>query len=87
MLQAYFETAFNCDYAHMMAILKTNVVAPALLGKAYLSLLERGARKTIVNVSSRAGSIGLCFDARNAVYSLSKSALNMLVRAPTCSLV
>ncbi|EPS99526.1 NAD-binding protein [Fomitopsis schrenkii] len=81
---AYLDGAFDCDYGHMMAILKTNVVAPALLGKAYLPLLDLGTRKTIVNVSSARGSIGGCFDARNAVYSLSKSALNMLVR-PWCA--
>ncbi|EPS99574.1 hypothetical protein FOMPIDRAFT_1124373 [Fomitopsis schrenkii] len=75
---AYLDGAFDCDYGHMMAILKTNVVAPALLGKAYLLLLDLGTRKTIVNVSSARGSIGGCLDVRNAVYSLSKSALNML---------
>ncbi|EPS99537.1 hypothetical protein FOMPIDRAFT_1124419 [Fomitopsis schrenkii] len=55
-----------------------DLLGPRVLGKAYLPLLERGTRKTIVNVRSHAGSIGRCIDARNAVYSLSKLAVNML---------
>ena len=81
------EGAFEVEYDHIMSVLKTNVVAPALLGKVYLPLLERGTRKTIVNVSSLLGSIGGCFDEKNAVYSLSKTALNMLVRLITALLI
>ena len=80
------EGAFEVDYENIVSTLKTNVVAPALLAKVYLPLIERGTRKTIVNVSSLRGSIGGCFDEKNAVYSLSKSALNMLVRILDASL-
>ncbi|KAH9831801.1 C-factor [Rhodofomes roseus] len=57
-----------------------NVAGPALMGTVYLPLLEKGRRKVIVNMTSGLASIGLDFGAKNAMYSISKTALNMLVR-------
>ncbi|EPS99549.1 C-factor [Fomitopsis schrenkii] len=69
---------FGFEYANLPKILQTNVVAPAFLGELFLPLLERGARKTIVNVSSSLGSIGVNFGKPYPTYSLTKTALNML---------
>lgn len=63
--------------------MKGNVLGPALIAKAFLPLLERvsrtGSRPPIVtNISSSLGSIGLEKGAKEAIYSISKAALNML---------
>lgn len=59
-----------------------NVVGPALIAQTFLPLLEKGARKVIVNMSSGLASIGQGGSAvKCATYSISKTALNMLVRA------
>lgn len=63
-----------------MDTLRANVAGPALLGMVYLPLLEQGRRKVIVNMTSGLASIALDFGAKNATYSVSKTALNMLVR-------
>lgn len=55
------------------------MVGPAIVAKTYLPFLEKGRRKVILNVTSGLASIGLDFGAINATYSLSKTALNMLV--------
>lgn len=65
-----------------MDTLKTNVVGPAYLAQVLLPFLERGDRKTIVNYSSGLASIGLDFGAKTATYSVTKMAVNMLVRVP-----
>ncbi|KZT64549.1 NAD(P)-binding protein [Daedalea quercina L-15889] len=73
------EEAFAFDPENLMSVFKTNVAAPALVAQVYLPLLERGTRKTIVNVSSALGSIGANRRGGHfAMYSLTKTALNML---------
>lgn len=42
--------------------------------------MEKSTKKTIVNISSTLGSIGSDFGVQSASYSISKAALNMLVR-------
>ena len=69
----------------MLDTLRANVAGPALLGMVYVPLLERGRRKVIVNMTSGLASIGLDFGAKNATYSVSKTALNMLVRCVRAS--
>ena len=61
-------------------MLKTNVAAPALLAALFLPLLEKGTKKTIVNVSSAMGSLAHCQGSAMSMYCVSKAALNMLVR-------
>ena len=56
-----------------------NVVGPALLYQAYLPLLEKGKKKTVVNLSSGFGSVGMDLGSNYTSYSVSKNALNMLV--------
>ncbi|PCH39152.1 hypothetical protein WOLCODRAFT_29407 [Wolfiporia cocos MD-104 SS10] len=72
------DNAFNIKSEDLLRILRTNVVAPALISQVYLPLVERSARKVIVNVSSSFGSIGVDKGPYLAAYSISKAALNML---------
>ena len=67
-------------------MLQTNVAAPALLAALFLPLLEKGAKKTIVNVSSAMGSLTQDHGSMMSMYCVSKAALNMLVRLPSRSL-
>ncbi|KAI0628085.1 NAD-P-binding protein [Trametes polyzona] len=73
--------AFALDPDVVMRTFRTNVVGPALVSQACLPFLERGRRKTILNISSTAGSIAtapLVPVTRNTSYAMSKTALNML---------
>lgn len=67
-------------------MLQTNVAAPALLATLFLPLLEKGRKKTIVNVSSGMGSLTQDHGSSMTTYCISKAALNMLVRCGLCSL-
>lgn len=69
------------DLDNVQAAFATNVIGPAHVAQAYLPLVEKSAAKTIVNVSSTLGSLGTDFGPHFASYSISKAALNMLVRA------
>ncbi|KAI0296287.1 NAD-P-binding protein [Multifurca ochricompacta] len=73
-------TAFEVDEDSFSRTLKSNVVGPALTAQAYLPYLEKGTKKTIVNISSALGSLAVIFDSRYAAYSASKAALNMLTQ-------
>ena len=55
-------------------MLKTNVAAPALLAALFLPLLEKGTKKTIVNVSSAMGSLAHCQGNAMSMYCVSKAA-------------
>ena len=57
----------------------TNVVGPACVAQAFIGLVEKSTKKTIVNISSTLGSVGSDLGVQNASYSISKAALNMLV--------
>jgi NAD(P)-dependent dehydrogenase (short-subunit alcohol dehydrogenase family) len=73
-----------------MEDMKGNVLGPALVAKAFRPLLERSASNVpsgspdqppvVSNMSSDLGSIGLNrYGAMDALYSISKAAVNMLV--------
>lgn len=64
----------------MQKLLQTNVIAPAFMSELCLPLLERGARKTIVNMSSSVSSLSGDFGPMFPTYAVTKTALNMLVR-------
>ncbi|OSX61329.1 hypothetical protein POSPLADRAFT_1074902 [Postia placenta MAD-698-R-SB12] len=72
------DSAFEFSYKGLLETLQVNVAGPALMAQVYLPYLERGRRKVIVNTTSGLASIGLDFGAKNATYSVSKTALNML---------
>ncbi|KAI0326502.1 NAD-P-binding protein [Cubamyces sp. BRFM 1775] len=55
-----------------------NVLGPARMYQAYLPLVAKSQKKTVVNVSSRLGSIGSNCGIVATTYSITKSALNML---------
>ena len=58
----------------------SNVAGPALVSQVFLPLVEKSKRKVIVNTSSVMGSFGKDMGSIVASYSISKAALNMLVR-------
>ncbi len=77
------DTAFGMDVDDLAATFVTNVVGTAYVTQAFIGLVERSTKKTVVNISSTVGSIGFDFGATGASYAVSKAALNMLVcRAP-----
>lgn len=59
-------------------VFRTNLFGQALLSQALLPALRRGRRKTIANVSSGLGSLGLAMGQFSYAYCCSKAALNML---------
>lgn len=73
------DSAFSFDPEVLRRSIQANVIGPALLAQVYLPLLDKGRKKTIVNVTSGLASIGLNIGDKNATYSISKIALNMLV--------
>lgn len=72
---------FTIDPDALLEAFKTNSVGPALVSQVVLPFLEKGSTKKILHISSTSGSIGSA-DEMGAVmagYSMTKSALNMLV--------
>ncbi|GBE80279.1 C-factor [Sparassis crispa] len=74
------DSAFDHSSPGFMRTLIANVVGPALIAQLYLPFIEKSRRKVIVNVTSSLASIGLDIGPKSATYSISKTALNMLVR-------
>ncbi|KAI0353823.1 NAD-P-binding protein [Trametes cingulata] len=72
------DRAFGMDLDALERTFHINVAGSAAVAQAFLPLLERGAKKTIVNVSSSLGSIGFDLGPVFASYSITKTALNML---------
>ena len=72
--------AFEGNVDSLVKTFVTNVAGPAYVSHAFLPLLEKGGKKTIVNVSSTLGSIGTDLGQIAASYSVAKAGLNMLVR-------
>jgi NAD(P)-dependent dehydrogenase (short-subunit alcohol dehydrogenase family) len=62
-----------------MDTLRDNVAGPALLSQQLVPLVEKSGRKVIVHITSGLASFGLNFGSKNASYTISKTALNMLV--------
>jgi len=81
-------TALSITSEAFMEDMQGNVLGPALVAKAFLPLLERSAPNVpsgspgrppvVLNMSSGLGSIGLKYGAMKAIYSISKTAVNML---------
>jgi NAD(P)-dependent dehydrogenase (short-subunit alcohol dehydrogenase family) len=65
------------DFSKAARIMDVNALGPLRVTKAFLPLLRRGGMKTIINVSSEAGSIDNCRRKGMFGYSMSKAALNM----------
>lgn len=75
-------TLENLDLSdgHLEKIMTVNAFGPLRLTQQLLPLLEAGARKTVINISSEAGSIADCWRAGEYAYCMSKTALNMQTR-------
>lgn len=71
-----------------LPVMRTNALGPALITQAFLPLVQRSpSRKVIMNMSSSVGSVGYLWGQHKSTagaaalsYSMSKAALNMLVR-------
>ncbi|TFK81889.1 NAD(P)-binding protein [Polyporus arcularius HHB13444] len=72
------DTAFSMDVNILEETFVTNVAGTAYVTQAFIGLVEKSAKKTIVNISSTLGSIGSDFGVQSASYAISKAALNML---------
>ena len=59
--------------------LEVNVVGPSLVIQHFMPFLEKSTRPVILNLTSGMGSIGLKCHGGITSYSISKTALNMLV--------
>ena len=76
------DTAFTLEFDNLMDAFNTNLVGPAFIAQSLISLVEMSHKKTIVNISSTAGSIGTDLGKINTSYAITKAGLNMLVRRP-----
>ncbi|TFK87311.1 NAD-P-binding protein [Polyporus arcularius HHB13444] len=72
------DTAFSMYVDVLTKTFATNVGGPALVTQAFIGLVEKSEKKTVVNISSTVGSIASDFGAKAASYAISKAALNML---------
>ncbi|MCX7654904.1 MAG: SDR family oxidoreductase [Treponemataceae bacterium] len=70
----------SLDFSVYLPTLLVNSVAPLMMVQQFLSLLQKGSGKTIIAISSEAGSIGNCWREREYSYCMSKAALNMAMR-------
>ena len=61
-------------------MLQINTVAPLRMAERFIGTLEKGERKTIVNISSRMGSIASNDSGGSYIYRSSKAALNMVTK-------
>jgi NAD(P)-dependent dehydrogenase (short-subunit alcohol dehydrogenase family) len=68
------------DIEVVKTVLDVNALGPLRMAQALLPLLERGTTKTIVNVSSEAGSLTTCGRSSWFGYCMSKAALNIQTR-------
>jgi NAD(P)-dependent dehydrogenase (short-subunit alcohol dehydrogenase family) len=67
------------DFAdrHLQQTMEVNAFGPLRVVQQFLSLLEKGEQKLIINISSEAGSIADCWRESQFAYCMSKAALNM----------
>ena len=71
----------SISVATFQKTLVSNVIGPTLVYQTFQRFLMKSARPVVVNMSSGAGSIGMDLGASAGAYSVSKTALNMLVRS------
>ena len=62
---------------HLETTMAVNAFGPLRVTQRFLPLLDKGAGKTIINISSEAGSIGDAWRKGEYAYCMSKAALNM----------
>ncbi|WP_239618286.1 SDR family NAD(P)-dependent oxidoreductase [Cohnella mopanensis] len=65
------------QFQEMLDVYNVNAIGSLRVTQAHLELVLRSEGKTILNISSEAGSIGQCYRTNWFAYSMSKAALNM----------
>jgi NAD(P)-dependent dehydrogenase (short-subunit alcohol dehydrogenase family) len=70
----------DLDIDVVRTVLDVNALGPLRMTQGLMALLERGTKKTIMNISSEAGSLTTCGRTSWFGYSMSKAALNMQSR-------
>lgn len=68
------------DYDEWLDALRINTLAPMRMAERFHDLIARSERRTIVNISSRMGSIADASSGGSHVYRSTKAALNMITR-------
>lgn len=68
------------DIAVTKTVLDVNALGPLRMTQALLGLLAHGEKKTVLNISSEAGSLATCERSSWFGYCMSKAALNMQSR-------
>lgn len=68
------------DYEEWASVLQVNTLAPLRLVERFAGVLEQGEGKTVVNISSRMGSIASNSSGGSYIYRSSKAALNMITK-------
>lgn len=74
-IEGTIEQPVDCD--DVLLTLNTNAIGPLRVTRSVLDLLQRGTTRSIVNISSEAGSIGDAWREGWFGYGMSKAALNM----------
>ncbi len=74
------ERVDNLDPRIMLEAFRVNAVAPLIVVKHFLPLLEKGKHPRVVNITSQLGSLTLKQSGGWYSYCASKAALNMLTR-------
>jgi len=64
-----------------LEVLRVNAIAPLHVAEQFIGNLESGARKLIVNITSRMGSIADNNSGGSYIYRTSKAALNMVAKS------
>jgi NAD(P)-dependent dehydrogenase (short-subunit alcohol dehydrogenase family) len=69
------------DYDEWADVLQVNTLAPLRMVERFVGHVQRSGEKTVVNISSRMGSIGQDTDGGAYIYRSSKAALNMVTKS------
>jgi NAD(P)-dependent dehydrogenase (short-subunit alcohol dehydrogenase family) len=69
------------DYDEWLEVLKVNTLAPLRMVERFVDLIDKSQHKTVVNISSRMGSIGENTSGGAYIYRSSKAALNMVTKS------
>lgn len=67
----------NVDFDNGLEVYNVNSIGALRVAKEFLSLLQAGDNKILLNISSEAGSISTCPRSKEFHYCMSKAALNM----------
>ena len=70
----------DLEDGHLQETMAINTFGPLRVVQQFLPLLDAGAKKLILNISSEAGSIANCPRSKEFAYCMSKTALNMQSR-------